>query len=399
MATFNSLGSNYSWHFVWRNLFARKTVDATQQQKELLGQKYAGQATLTYKGREALELALKNSGLPAGSAVGINGFTCYVVYLAVQNAGYEPIFVDVVPGQTNFGLAELKHAHGKHTNLKAIIVQNTLGYPADMPALETYCRQFGLMIIEDLAHSIGITYSDGREAGTVGDFTMLSFSQDKTLDVVAGGAVIDRRKSPSEPSVNLAVIGAKQRLKNRLYPFWTAIIRDTYPIGLGRILHFGLKKLHWMATPMSDDLEGLHVMSDTAASLLMDRWQTREAELAHRRQITIVYQQQLAAGLQFIHQVGSTPCYLRFPIWVEGRDSLISFLRGQQIFIGDTWYDAPIGPKNYMAKTNYQAGSCPNAEDLAGHIVNLPTHQHVTPEIATNICAKIKQWQALQVKP
>jgi len=394
MATFNSLGSNYSKRFVWRSLFVGKTVNAFDQQQELISKKYTGQATLTYKGREALELALKNSGLPAGSAVGINGFTCYVVYLAVQNAGYEPVFIDIVAGQTNFGVNELKLAHVSHPNLKAIIVQNTLGYPADMPALEAYCQQSGLMIIEDLAHSIGTIYSDGREAGTVGQFTMLSFSQDKTIDVIAGGAMIDRRSNATKPEMILPSIGAKQRLKNRLYPFWTSTIRSTYSSGLGRILHFGLKQLHWLATPMNDDLKGLHAMSDAAASLLMDRWQTREAELAHRRRMTIIYEQQLPANVQFIHTSGTTPSYVRFPIWVQDRDSLVHFLRLSRIYIGDTWYDAPVGPKKYMTRTSYQTGNCPNAENLAQHIVNLPTHQNVTPQIAATICAKIKQWQA-----
>ena len=398
MAIFNSLGSNYSTRDVWRHLTAKSKKGAITEFSRKLGQHYGGQALLTYKGREALELALKNSGLRPGSAIGINGFTCYAVYRAVENAGFKALLVDIAPHQLNFSVGELKALHTKHLNLKAVIVQNTLGYPADMPAIAAYCQKSGLMVIEDLAHSIGASYADNKETGSVGTFTMLSFSQDKLSDVVAGGALIARRGKIISPETNLSSIGSVQRLKNRLYPLWTWLIRSTYPIGMGRILHFGLKKLHWMATPMSDDLEGLHAIPASVAALLMDRWQGVESELEHRRQIASIYMQQLPAALQPISPISGKPSYLRFPVWINDRKSLLGFLRSQQIFISDTWYDVPIGPVKYFPNTNYQSGTCPNSEELTNHIINLPTHMNVTPEVATNICAKIKQWQLLQQK-
>ena len=398
MATFNSLGSNYSWKWVWHSLVARARSGSSEQLVKVLGEHYSGQATLTYKGREALEVALRQSGLPLGSIIGINGFTCYAVYRAVENAGYKAIPIDITPGQLNFGLTELRHFHNKQPDLRAIIIQNTLGYLAEMMELYNYCQKAGLLIVEDLAHSTGAIYAGGRETGTIGAFTMLSFSQDKPLDVVAGGAVIDRRSIKANKIDLVPNISSAQRLKNRLYPFWSSLIRALYPIGLGRLLHFGLKKLNLMATPMSDDLEGLHSMSNLTAGLVLDRWQNRGLEFQHRRGIAAVYAQQLPVDLQSLHSAGGTPTYLRYPIWVENRQSLIDYLRSHRIFVGDTWYDAPIGPKKYLSLTNYQAGSCPNAESLTKHIVNLPTHLNVSTEVASNICAKIKQWQALQQK-
>ncbi|HSX53615.1 MAG TPA: DegT/DnrJ/EryC1/StrS family aminotransferase [Patescibacteria group bacterium] len=397
MAIFNSLGSNYLSKDVWQHLFARGSKDSNIKLAQLLGQHYGGQAILTYKGREALEIALKASGLPAGSVVGINGFTCYAVYKAVENAGYKSLPIDVMPGQLNFGITELKHAHAKHPEIKALIIQNTLGYPADMQSIAAYCQQSAILLIEDLAHSTGLTYLDGREAGTVGAFSMLSFSQDKPLDVVAGGAMIDRRGQAAQPASELPIIGSSQRLKNRMYPFWTAIIRGTYPIGLGRYVHFILKKLNLMATPMSDDLEGLHQMSSSTAGLILQRWQQLATELAHRREIAAIYNEQLPAQLRSIQPAG-IPTYLRFPIWVDQRDSLVSYLRKDGIHIGDTWYDAPIGPIKYLAKTDYKAGTCPNAEELSKHIVNLPTHVHVTGEKAKLIAIKVNEWLKSQPK-
>lgn len=397
MAVFNSLGSNYSTGFAFGMLFARRKKNAQAVIEQTIGDQYAGRVTLTYKGREALELALRQAALPQGSAVGINGFTCFVVYQAVKNAGYQPIFLDVPSRHLNFSLDQLKAVHIANTKLRAIIIQNTLGYPADMASIASYCHKQGIMIIEDLAHSLGAKYAEGQPVGTVGSFTMMSFSQDKPLDIVAGGALIDRRSSVEQPNEQLPYISAWQRWVNRQYPFWTLLIRGTYTTGLGKLLHHALKTLRLLATPMSDSLQGLHAMYPTDAQMLGAAWAVNSHEIQHRQAIAAIYEQELA-DLLCQKSSDGVASYLRFPLWVDGRASLIDYLKARQIYIGDTWYDAPVAPKRYLAQTSYTSGQCPNAEALATHIVNLPTHRSVTPEVARNICATIKQWQALQSK-
>jgi perosamine synthetase len=393
MNIFNSLGSNYDGTFVWQSIILPGSKRTTDIFRQKLAEQFQGSAVLTYKGRQALELALKASGLPQGSAVGLNGFTCYALYQAIERAGYRPVSIDVAPGTLNFGVDELQSVHADEPKLKAIIVQNTLGLPADMPALKTYCQKHDILIIEDLAHSLGSIYADGQEAGTVGRFTMLSFSQDKPLDVVAGGAVIDRRKNPKDrieqPKRRVSLW---QRDVNSLYPFWTSLIRNLYPIRLGRYLHFGLKKLHLLATPMSDNLQGLSTMEPWAVRLLLKRWNDRQAELEHRRTIAKTYAELLPKSLQFTPLTKTKPSYLRFPIKVDDRASLVAHLKSKGVHIGDTWYDAPIAPARYLNRTNYTDGECPNAEDLAGHIVNLPTHMHVNQASSSFIAEEIKSW-------
>jgi dTDP-4-amino-4,6-dideoxygalactose transaminase len=377
--------------------FGGGTVDDFRNFEAALSDYYKGAATLTYKGREALELAMRISGLPKGSLVGINGFTCYVVYRAVQRAGYTPVFLDVAPGQMHFGIDELKNAHAEHTKLRAIIVQNTLGYPADLPALRQYCEKHKLLIVEDVAHSLGAVYADGQEVGTVGELAMFSFSQDKPLDVVAGGAFIDRRQDVQNKSQPVPKrVSWWQREINRDYPLWTGLIRASYPSGFGRLLHFVLKKLHCLARPMQDAGPGLHRMSTKTAHLALTKWSDRQAELQHRRQIAAVYEQHLPKALQLIPKPSGKPSYLRFPLVVDSRPSLIRYLKKQRIYIGDTWYDAPIAPKRYLSQTDYKPGMCPRAEELAERIVNLPTHINISPEQAAYIAGKVKQWHALQ---
>lgn len=382
MALFNSLGSNYSRGFVLKSLFGFGTQkdldDVRGQLKETLG----GDVELTYKGRQALELALRRSGLPAGSRVGINGFTCYVVYQAVENAGLEPVFVDVAKNSLHFDATKLEKAK----NLKAIIVQNTLGLPVDVAPIEKHCKKNDLLLIEDLAHSFGAVYEDGRDAGTVGTLAMLSFSQDKQQDVVAGGALIDHRKQTAVDT-SLQSAGLWTRAKNRAYPFWSCVIRTGYSLGVGKYIHFTLKKLHLLSTPMSDNAQGLATMTPLAARLLKSRLKDQTNELVHRRTIAAIYQKELPKNLQY--SVVGEPSFLRFPLRVNKPAKLIAKLKEHEMYFGDTWYDAPIAPKRYLTQTNYEAGDCPNAEMVVKHIINLPTHRHISENDAKEICAVI----------
>lgn len=396
MSVFNSLGSNYDGRFVLRSIITPGSRQATKRLRDEITKHYDGNLTLTYKGRQALQLALSSANLPKNSVVGINGFTCFEVYQSVKRAGFKPLMIDVAPHQLNFSINELKKTHSKQKDLQAIIIQNTLGLPADILEIEKYCQKNKIVIIEDLAHSLGAQYADGREVGNIGSLVMFSFSQDKPLDVVAGGALIDRRKMPGKIEQPKRRVSLWQREINGQYPMWTALIRNTYPIGLGRYIHFGLKKLHLLATPMGDNGQEIQTMEPSAIRLLLRQWKKREEVINHRQKVAAIYDNKLSKKVLIKPPAKGSPLYLRFPIWVENRVSLIAYLKKQQIYIGDTWYDAPIGPARYMEQTDYKSGECPNAEDLAEHIVNLPTHIHVDEAKAKQIAQKVNSWLKLQ---
>lgn len=184
MSIFNSLGSNYDFKFVLKALFSKSSGDL----KKFLESKYKGQVVLTRKGREAIELAL--SHLPKGSLVAVNGFTCFAVYEAIQKAGHQALYLDIEKGELNFSPETLKRA----VNVKAVIIQNTLGYPCDIEKIAQICKENKIILIEDLAHCVGARYESGIEAGMKGDFVALSFSQDKMIDAVSGGVLIKKNE-------------------------------------------------------------------------------------------------------------------------------------------------------------------------------------------------------------
>ncbi len=396
MTIFNSLGSNYNFRFALKSLFASNKKTAQTDLESLLQKKYGGEVALLYKAREALTLALETLLLSPKSPVAVNGFTCYAVYQAIIAVGLTPHYLDITPTDLNFSATELERALAENPEIKVVIIQNTLGYPAEITDIETLCRQHNLIIIEDLAHSPGARYQDGREVGTIGDFTILSFSQDKMIDSISGGALIIRNKEYRLLStIKIKRVNYARRIKDRLYPLLTWLVRHTYASGLGKIFHRFLNQLDILSRPIDNAGPGFHQLSAWQCALAKNQLDNLATNLQHRKKIAERYAQKLDPKLvrrSIIEKVTSS-ANLRFPIFVEsGRDELLIFLKNWGVHLADIWYDAAISPANYLPLTNYQPGECPKAETTAGQIMNLPTHANISPAQADQLADLINLW-------
>jgi perosamine synthetase len=399
MSLFNSLGSNYTFEFVMEALAAGNMESNKLLLKKFLEEKYGGEVTLLYKGREALRLALRNIA-QRETTVGICGFTCFAVYDAVVKEGYDVEYLDI-DQSLQFSYETLKKAVEKNKKLKVVIIQNTLGYPCAIEKIAVFCKENNIILIEDLAHSIGAKYANGKEAGTVGDFVVLSFSQDKMIDGISGGALVVRNeKFPlrSEASkvqnLELKQKDRKTQQRDRMYPFYTVLIRTLYRSGLGKAFHHILRKKNLLTQPMDNlDADDLYALPNWYSQLIYSDFKEIEKNLTHRKTIAGIYAKTLnkkVMGDYFVVTIPSA-ANLRFPIFVPERESLISFLKKDSIYISDIWYDAPIGPKKYMSRTNYK-GECPTAEKISARIVNLPTHKNVSIKDAELIAEKVNEW-------
>ncbi len=400
MSIFNSLGSNYNLKYVLKSLFS----DGHGQDRKFvnfLEEKYEGKAILTYKGREALTLALKILNLSKESCVAINGFTCFAVYKAIEEANCKPVCLDSEEKNSdlNFTPETLEKILKENKNIKAVVVQNTLGYPCDIEKIAQICAEENIILIEDLAHCIGTKYSDGREAGSVGDFVILSFSQDKVIDAVSGGALIDRhsgKRSASEidsgrAGITINEINFKQQLKDRLYPLLTFKIRFLYNFGLGKLLHFILKYLNLLSKPMQKGLYDFYSLPNWYCNLALNEFKNLSKQLNHRKEIAKIYARNLNKKVlqtRIITKINSSS-NLRFPIFVENlsagrqdRGGLIKFLEKHKTFVSDIWYD-DVSPE------------CPNAVGISKKILNLPTHINVSEKDALAIAERINEWLKL----
>lgn len=381
MAMFNSLGSNYNLKYVLNSLFL-STNGANQKLKNMLSEKYEGKVILIYKGREALTLALKILDLPKESRIAINGFTCVAVYKAIEESGLVPICLDLEKNNSdlNFSPETLEKILKENKNIKVAVIQNTLGYPVDIEKIAKICKEKNIILIEDLAHCIGAKYNNGKEAGNIGDFVILSFSQDKVIDAVSGGALIIRNKKYLNKEDFQFKTPANQ-MKDKLYPLLTYKIRFLYDLGLGKVFHFLSKNLNLLSKPMNESFYAFYSLPNWYCNLALIEFDKLEQQLNHREEIAEIYAQNLNKNIlnSNIAQKISISSNLRFPIFVENRNSLIKFLKGFNIFISDIWY-SDVAPE------------CPNAVNISKQILNLPTHINVKKSDALKITERINAW-------
>ncbi len=310
-----------------------------------LVRRYEGERSILAKnGRSALALVLK-AYFDKGDKILVNGFTCYAVYEAIKAADLVPVFVDISLKDLNFSEEALSAVNDD--KVKGIIIQNTLGNPVDITKIESFAKERGLVIIEDLAHCAGIRYADGREAGTVGAATVLSFGKDKSIDTISGGAAVLRHpyKNPIEaPKLRPKL---SDHLRARLYPTFGAMCRTLSYIHLGGALMRLLVKIHWVERSADNKLD------------LSRRLSKFEAKLA-------------LIQIKGLRRIGEKP--LRNFYYVENRKEVLEELAKAGYYFAGFWYEKPVSPERYYDKVHFPENDCKNAVYASEHIVNVPNY-------------------------
>lgn len=157
----------------------------------------------TVNGTTALSLALISLGVKPGDEVIVPAMSFVATANAVSHCGATPHFVDV--DSENWGLsplalrqrlAEVGEARGGHTVNKesgrpitAVIPMHTLGHPVAISEILSIAEEFGLIVVEDAAESLG-SYVGEQHTGLFGALGVFSFNGNKTITTGGGGAVI-----------------------------------------------------------------------------------------------------------------------------------------------------------------------------------------------------------------
>ena len=386
---FQSIGSQFRAPDMWRHLTAHASRDSSTKLTHTLEATFGGKAFLYQNGRSALAAALTQiaSDHP-GASVAVNGYSCFVVQEAVHAAGLTPVFLDIEPETLHFSGGTLAKALTENTDIKAVVVQNTLGIPCDIETIERIATKRNICLIEDLAHSTGLRYGNGRAAGSVGAFVVLSFGRDKLLDTVSGGALIVRQSTDTsklpQPEL-LAPLGT--RLRDRLYPFFTWIARMLYPIKVGGVLLRGLLWTKLISRSASGSINPSYTMPAWQAKRALYRLKELDHDIGRRKALQEIYQERLPSLI-----VADTP--VRVSIMVKDRAAVLRALRAHHYYLDDTWYDSPIGPRRLYPSVAFPESRCPHAVYAAEHIINLPTHVSVDKTTARHIAQIIAEEEA-----
>ena len=333
---FLGAAANYSRKQRLAHTFAIGKQSDIDDLKDFLRKKYDGRAIITKNGRSALTLALR-ANLPKGSRVIVNGFTCYAVIEAVRAAEMEPVFADINKKNLNFTVDTLKGL-----DADGIVIQNSLGNVVDIEAIEKWAEKNGVVIIEDLAHCAGAKYSDGREVGTVGAATVLSFGKDKSIDTISGGAVIFCGKIPKIADPRMKPRFA-DHFRERFYPLFGAMSRVLTHIHLGGAFMKFLVVTHQVQRSADNKLETNRKISKF------------EAKMALRQ----------------LQNLDEGP--IRNFFLVKNRAEVLKKLREAGYFFDGFWYEKPVSPVRYYERVGFPEDACPVAVEVAEKIINVPT--------------------------
>jgi len=155
---------------------------------KLTGAKYA---VALANGTAALHAACYAANLGEGDEV----ITTPITFAASANAaiyvGAIPVFADINAETYNISPIEIRTKITDKT--KAIIAVDFTGQAAELEEIRSICDEFGLVFIEDGAHSIGTKYK-GVPVGSIADMTTFSFHPVKTITGGEGGAVLTNEK-------------------------------------------------------------------------------------------------------------------------------------------------------------------------------------------------------------
>jgi len=119
-------------------------------------------------------------------------------------------------------------------------------------------------------------------------------------------------------------------------------------------------------------------LSNGQAALGLCQLGNLDQNLGHRELVAKTYRAYLSGhGLRLPQPPArAEPSFVRYPIWVEDRPSVIRALTPRAV-IG-TWFTSVLEEAESLDVAGYEPGSCPHAEQAAQHLINLPTHRRVS---------------------
>jgi len=172
-----------------------KNVDGFEQDLcEYTGTKHA--AALT-SGTAAIHLALILLGVSAGDEVICQSFTFAGSANPIIYQDATPIFIDSEADTWNMSPEFLRESIQSRLKIgkkpKAIIYVHLYGMPAKIDDIHQIANEYEIPLIEDAAEALGSLYKN-KQAGSFGDFSILSFNGNKIITTSGGGALLGNDK-------------------------------------------------------------------------------------------------------------------------------------------------------------------------------------------------------------
>lgn len=145
-------------------------------------------------GTSALHLAIKLAGVKRGDVVFCSDMTFAATVNPVSYEGGVQVFIDSEKETWNMDPVALEKAFEKYPDCKVVMLAHLYGTPSKMDEIVAICGKHGAILIEDAAESLSATYK-GRQTGTFGKYSAISFNGNKIITTSGGGMLITEDKT------------------------------------------------------------------------------------------------------------------------------------------------------------------------------------------------------------
>ncbi len=190
----------------WVSTVGENINEVERQVAEYIGCNYAVGLSC---GTAALHLAIRLAGeklygIPKvghGSLKGHKVFASDMTFDATVNPiayeGGEAVFIDTETDTWNMDPVALEKAFEIYPDVKLIVVAHLYGTPGKVDVIRAIADKHGALIVEDAAESLGATYK-GKQTGTFGDYSVISFNGNKIITGSSGGMLLCSKKEDAD---------------------------------------------------------------------------------------------------------------------------------------------------------------------------------------------------------
>ena len=335
---------------------------------EYTGARYA---VAVSNGTAALHCACIAAGIGPGDEVITTPMTFAASANCILYCGARPVFADINPETYNIDPDSIRKCITSRT--KAIIAVDFTGQVVEADEIRKICDEYGVLFIEDAAHSIGTSYN-GIKVGNIADITTFSFHPVKTITGGEGGAVLTN----DENLYNKISLAHTHGITHD-----EAMMKD--------LPHEGM----WYYEQIS--LGYNYRMTDFQAALLISQLGKLERFKKRRKEIVDYYDSELkdVDGIIIQKEIEqSDTCRHLYIIRLDENvlsctrreffDEMVS--RGVQPQV----HYVPVYWFPYYQELGYKMGLCPNAEEVYKGIMSIPLYPSLTNEETAYVVDVIK---------
>ncbi len=327
-------------------------------------------------GRAALYYLIRLLHLKTPDVVLLPAYNCGVEVEAVLRAGSSVRFYEI---NKDLSVNYDSLANSICSNTRAIVLAHYFGFPQGMPVVEGICKDKGIYLIEDCAHSLYSKSKDGNWLGMRGDFAI--FSMRKTFFLPNGGALLVNNKVGANPPRGKKYFHISLLKKTLRSLLENEQLKDGY---IARLCRRILSRYEGPDTQAMDLSCGQHKMDNrwyydesifdyendisglSRLLIFKDDYQ-RIIDTRRRNYISLQRRLSVLPTSSFVFDdLPEGVCPLSFPLFVQNRDRLVARMIQNRI---DPFVFARLPHPN----TNI--GNFKSSNYLSDHMITLPVHQ------------------------